>query len=51
MRVVEYIEKVQDELERLKAKYCSDCQEFTCDWCMKELYSDDERVAERFVDL
>lgn len=45
MRAVEYIEKVKNELERLKAKYCPDCLKFSCEWCTKMLDSDDEQVA------
>lgn len=45
MRVVEYIERMKNEVARLDGKYCPNCLKFSCEWCTKMLDSDDERVA------
>ena len=37
MRVVDRLDMLQRELERLKEEYCDGCQEFTCDECRREL--------------
>lgn len=33
MRVVEKIEMLEAQIERLKEKYCDECQEYFCEYC------------------
>lgn len=33
MRVIDRIEELKEEIERLTEKYCEVCQECDCDYC------------------
>lgn len=37
MRVIERVKVLQQELEAIKDKYCSNCQDWDCDSCMKKI--------------
>ena len=36
MRVIERIEQLQSEIEKIKEKYCDYCQEYYCEDCLRE---------------
>lgn len=45
MNVSEKLEKLQKKIDKIKEKFCYNCQEFDCDFCpfeydMKRLYND-----------
>ena len=42
MRVVEEIELLRDAIEEMEEKYCSECQEFDCDFCCIEPWRGEE---------
>ena len=36
MRVIERIEQLQAEINKLEEEYCDYCQEYSCEDCLKE---------------
>jgi len=42
MKAIEKIEKLEEEIEKLKEKYCDNCQEYDCDFCFAEIEEGEE---------
>ena len=42
MRVAEEIKLLRDVIEEIEEKYCSECQEYDCDFCCIELRKGEE---------
>lgn len=49
MRVVDKIEKLKEEIEKLTEKYCEQCQEFTCDYCWARIEGDENVRDNRYI--
>ena len=37
MKIIDKIETLRKELAYITERYCGECQEFHCDWCIKEI--------------
>lgn len=46
MRVAEKIELLRDVIEEIEEEYCSECQEYDCDFCCIELREEEEHETD-----
>lgn len=46
MKVIEKIVKLEDEIHELYLKYCGNCQEYDCDFCLAEIEEGEEEGEE-----
>ena len=47
MRVAKEIKLLRDVIEEIEEEYCSECQEYDCDFCCIELRKGEEHVPDK----